>query len=581
MREMRKDYFNGKMINLLGYFFSAGITIVTELIFTSPISEYRIWVIGYLILSSTVLVCVASKGRWEKDIKWFERLNRWFFPIQAILLSYILDNLHIYFVAVLFKMFITMLYLDIKLVRRAVQTFACVFLVMAFGGFPQLTVVAEVEDFIIYVACSLGLEWVVINIIRTFEYMMRQNYESEQSMDDLLMLVREKRDEAKQATKSKSLFLSNMSHDMRTPMNAIMGFCRLALKHTDDAAVVKDYLEKIMSSGNHLLSLINDVLDMSKIEAGRMLLHEKEENIVDIIEEIRNLTAEEASGREIDMEVKKINIMHADVYCDKLRLKQVLINLVSNALKFTPRGGQVKIILQQLPDAPDGYAKYMITVRDTGIGMSADFLKQLFEPFTRENTNTVNGTQGTGLGMAIAKNIIDLMNGNIAVKSRQGEGTEFSITVDFQVVHNKEVLVDEAESIDFNVFKGKHILLAEDNALNQEIAMEILKEVGFEVDAADNGKEAVEKYSSVQAGFYDVILMDIMMPKMNGYEAAEAIRVLEANRNVRVPIYALTANAFDEDVQHAKEAGMDGHLAKPIDVDQLFRVLYKCLKLKA
>ncbi|MBE5877793.1 MAG: response regulator [Lachnospiraceae bacterium] len=578
MREMRKDYFNGKMINLLGYFFSAGITIVTELIFTSPISEYRIWVIGYLILSSTVLVYVASKGGWEREIKWFERLNRWFFPIQAILLSYILDNLHIYFVAVLFKMFITMLYLDIKLVRRAVQTFACVFLVMAFGGFPQLTVVAEVEDFIIYVACSLGLEWVVINIIRTFEYMMRQNYESEQSMDDLLMLVREKRDEAKQATKSKSLFLSNMSHDMRTPMNAIMGFCRLALKHTDDAAVVKDYLEKIMSSGNHLLSLINDVLDMSKIEAGRMLLHEKEENIVDIIEEIRNLTAEEASGREIDMEVKKINIMHADVYCDKLRLKQVLINLVSNALKFTPRGGQVKIILQQLPDAPDGYAKYMITVRDTGIGMSADFLKQLFEPFTRENTNTVNGTQGTGLGMAIAKNIIDLMNGNIAVKSRQGEGTEFSITVDFQVVHNKEVLVDEAESIDFNVFKGKHILLAEDNALNQEIAMEILKEVGFEVDAADNGKEAVEKYSSAQAGFYDVILMDIMMPEMNGYEAARAIRDTEAATGVKVPIYALTANAFDEDVQYALDAGMNGHLAKPIDVEQLFKVLYRCFR---
>ncbi len=578
MSERKKDYFNGKMINLLGYFFSAGITIVTELIFTSPISEYRILVIGYLILTSTVLVYVASKGGWEKDIKWFERLNRWFFAIQAILLSYILDNLHIYFVAVLFKMFITMLYLEIKLVRKAVQTFAGVFLVMAILGFPELTVVADLEDFVIYVACSLGLEWVVINIIRTFEYMMRQNYESEQSMDDLLMLVREKRDEAKQATKSKSLFLSNMSHDMRTPMNAIMGFCRLALKHTDDAIVVKEYLEKIMSSGNHLLSLINDVLDMSKIEAGRMLLHEKEENIVDIIEEIRNLTAEEASGREIIMEVKKINIMHADVYCDKLRLKQVLINLVSNALKFTPRGGTVQIILQQLPNASEGYAKYMITVRDTGIGMSASFLKQLFEPFTREDTNAVNGTQGTGLGMAIAKNIIDLMNGNIAVKSKQGEGTEFLITVEFQVVHSKEELADEAEVIDFEKFKGKHILLVEDNVLNQEIAMEILKEVGFKVDAADNGKEAVEKYSSVQAGFYDVILMDIMMPEMNGYEAAEAIRELEATHNVRVPIYALTANAFDEDVQHALDAGMDGHLAKPIDVEQLFSVLHKCMK---
>ncbi len=578
MKEMKKDYFNGKMINLLGYFFSAGITIVTELIFTSPISKYRVLVIGYLILTSTVLVCVASKGGWEKDIKWFERLNCWFFAIQAILLSYILDNLHIYFVAVLFKMFITMLYLDVKLVRKVVRTFAGVFLVMAFWGFPELTVVAELEDFIIYVACSVGLEWVAINIIRTFEYMMRQNYESEQSMDDLLMLVREKRDEAKQATKSKSLFLSNMSHDMRTPMNAIMGFCRLALKHTDDEVVVKDYLEKIMSSGNHLLSLINDVLDMSKIEAGRMLLHEKEENIIDIVEEIKNLTATEASNRGIEMTVKMINIMHADVYCDKLRLKQVLINLVSNALKFTPRGGQVMIILQQLPDAPEGYAKYLITVRDTGVGMSASFLKQLFEPFTRENTNAINGTQGTGLGMAIAKNIIDLMNGNIAVKSKQGEGTEFSITVDFHVVHTKEVPADEAESIDFNIFQGKHILLVEDNVLNQEIAMEILKEVGFEVDAADNGREAVEKYASVQAGFYDAILMDIMMPEMNGYEASRAIREIETATSVNVPIYALTANAFDEDVQHAFDAGMNGHLAKPIDVEQLFGVLYRCLK---
>ena len=371
-----------------------------------------------------------------------------------------------------------------------------------------------------------------------------------------------------------------MSHDMRTPMNAIMGFCRLALTRIDDEVVVKDYLEKIMSSGNHLLSLINDVLDMSKIEAGRMLLHEKEENIVEIIEEIKNLTAEEASAREVNMEVKLINIMQADIYCDKLRLKQLLINLVSNALKFTPRGGLVKIILQQMPKISEEVAQYIITVKDTGIGMSPEFLKQLFEPFTREDTKVVNGTQGTGLGMAIAKNIIDLMNGNIAVKSRQGEGTEFAITIEFQVVCKKEESISADEVIDFELFKGKRILLAEDNLLNQEIAMEILKEVGFEVDPADNGKIAVEKFGIREAGFYDVILMDIMMPEMDGYEAARVIRELEAARVVKIPIYALTANAFDEDVQHASDVGMNGHLAKPIDVEQLFKVLYGSLKQK-
>ncbi|MBQ7944325.1 MAG: response regulator [Lachnospiraceae bacterium] len=578
MNGIKKDYFNGKMINLLGYILSAMLTIIVELIFKSQLSEYRVLIIGYLFLSQAALIGVAGKGGWEKDIKRFEFANRWMFVIQAIILSYVLDNLHMFFVALLFKMFIAMLYMDIKLVRKTVRVFAVAFIVLIIFDFPMLTVVADLQDLVIYALCTLGLEWVVINIIRSFEYMMRQNHESEQSMDDLLMLVREKRDEAKQATKSKSLFLSNMSHDMRTPMNAIMGFCRLALKHTDDEVVVKDYLEKIMSSGNHLLSLINDVLDMSKIEAGRMLLHEKEENILDIIEEIKSLTAEEAAAREIRMDTKIINVMQANVHCDKLRLKQVLINLVSNALKFTPRGGQVKIIIQQMPYAKVGFVKYMITVSDTGIGMSGEFLKRLFEPFTRENTSVVNGTQGTGLGMAIAKNIIDLMDGNIAVKSKQGEGTEFVLTLEFEEVHTKEETEGSLEELDFNKFQGKHILLVEDNVLNQEIAMEILKEVGFIVEPADNGKEAVQKYSACEDGFYDVILMDIMMPEMNGYEAASAIRNLENGRDIRVPIYALTANAFDEDVQHAFDSGMDGHLAKPIDVDQLFRVLHKCIK---
>lgn len=583
MNMKKIDYFNGKMINLLGYLLSAIITIATELTVLSPISNYRFEIVTYLLISLFIMTYVAGKGGWEKDIALFERLGRWAFAMQAIILSYVLDNLHMFFVALLFKMFITMLYMDVMLVRKAIRTFAIVFIAFAIMGFPELTVVAKPRDFTIYVLCALGLEWVVINIIRTFEHMMRQSYESEQSMDDLLMLVREKRDEAKQATKSKSVFLSNMSHDMRTPMNAIMGFCRLALKNANDEEQVRVYLEKIMSSGNHLLSLINDVLDMSKIEAGRMTLHEKEENIIEVVEEIKNLTSEAALERGIDLQVKLINIMHEYVYCDKLRLKQVLINLVSNALKFTPRGGKVRIILQQLPevmteDEEQKFARYLITVRDTGIGMTEDFLQQLFKPFTREDSNVVHGTQGTGLGMAIAKNIIDLMDANIAVRSTQGEGTEFVITADFRIAQKKASTETADEVIDFDVFKGKRILLAEDNMLNQEIALEILKEAGFEVDTADHGREAVMKYRGGIKGRYDVILMDIMMPEMNGYEAAKAIRELEREEGCRVPIYALTANAFDEDVQLAFDVGMDGHLAKPIDVEKLFRTLYECLK---
>lgn len=578
MRGRKIDYFNGKLINLLGYILATTITIITEIVFKSPISNYRFWVVGYLLFSSFAMLYVARKGGWEKNIALFERIGRWAFAIQAIILSYTLDNLHMYFVAVLFKMFITMLYMDVQMVRKAVRTFAIVFLAFGLTRFPGLTVVASDVDFVIYVLCSVGLEWVVINIIRTFEHMMRQSYESEQSMDDLLVLVREKRDEAKQATKSKSVFLSNMSHDMRTPMNAIMGFCRLAIKNANDEEQVRNYLEKIMSSGNHLLSLINDVLDMSKIEAGQMTLHEKEENIVEIIEEIKNLTSEAALERGIDLQVKLIDIEQTGVYCDKLRLKQVLINFVSNALKFTPRGGKVRIILQQLLETEPEYAKYLISVRDTGIGMSEKFLQQLFTPFTREDNSTVNGIQGTGLGMAIAKNIINLMNGNIDVKSTQGEGTEFILTIAFRVVEEQVGSEEVTEEIDFEVFKGKHVLLVEDNALNQEIALEILKEVGFEVNTADNGKEAVRRYEEGKDGRYDVILMDIMMPEMNGYEAAKAIRQIEVTTGLRVPIYALTANAFDEDVQRALEVGMDGHLSKPIDIEKLFGTLYKCLK---
>ncbi len=521
---------------------------------------------------------------------------------------------------------------------------------------------------------------------------------------------------AENAERAKTMFLSNMSHDIRTPMNAIIGYTTLAATNIDDKEKIKDYLTKILSSSNHLLSLINDILDMSRIESGRVYIEETECSLPDILHDLRNIMQSQMKSKNLDFYMDTMDVIDEDVYCDKLHLNQVLLNLLSNAIKFTPAGGSVSLTIKQKHGAPSGYGLYEIRVKDTGIGMSPEFLEKVFEPFERENTTTVSGIQGTGLGMAIAKNIVDMMGGKISVKSEQGKGTEFILDLELRlqnepkqveiikelsgmhalvvdddynicdsvtkmlvqlglradwtmsgkeaVLHarqsieladefdayiidwqlpdlsgievvrqiRKEIgdkvpiiiltaydwsnIEDEAKSAGVTAFcnkpifvstlrntllaaigefneqteeedaiptvsddiKGKRILLVEDNELNSEIAEAILTESGFVIETADDGTVAVDKVKNSKPGYYDMILMDVQMPKMNGYEATKAIRGLKDKALASIPIVAMTANAFNEDREEALKNGMNDHVAKPLNMEKLFEVLNKYLK---
>ncbi len=512
--------------------------------------------------------------------------------------------------------------------------------------------------------------------------------------------------QANKASQAKSVFLSNMSHDIRTPMNAIVGFTTLAITHIDRQEQVKEYLEKIMTSGNHLLSLINDVLDMSRIESGKIRLDEKPCSLPDIVHGLCNILQADVRAKQLELYIDTVDVMNEEIYCDKLRLNQVLLNLVSNSVKYTEQGGTISIRITE-EDSTDGFAKYVFSVKDTGIGMSKDFVDHIFEPFEREENSTISGIQGTGLGMAITKNIVDLMGGDIEVYSKQGEGTEFIVSFVFRLhfgteqvytipelrdcralvvdndinscesvahmleqigmraewVQSEEEAVnrvqdsgsgdgyrvfvidwmlpeingiqiarrihqqmdgdalililtaydwadveDEAKAAGVNVFcskplfmselkkclhfalhgdhaeeqgseenldklEGGRILLAEDVELNQEIAVEILGDAGFVTEVADNGQIAVEMIEKSEPGYYQLILMDIQMPVMNGYEATKAIRKLENKELASIPILAMSANAFEEDKQEALKSGMNGHIAKPIDIDSMFATL--------
>ena len=521
---------------------------------------------------------------------------------------------------------------------------------------------------------------------------------------------------AENAERAKTMFLSNMSHDIRTPMNAIIGYTTLAATNIDDKEKIKDYLTKILSSSNHLLSLINDILDMSRIESGRVYIEETECSLPDILHDLRNIMQSQMKSKNLDFYMDTMDVIDEDVYCDKLHLNQVLLNLLSNAIKFTPAGGSVSLTIKQKHGAPSGYGLYEIRVKDTGIGMSPEFLEKVFEPFERENTTTVSGIQGTGLGMALAKNIVDMMGGKISVKSEQGKGTEFILDLELRlqnepkqveiikelsgmhalvvdddynicdsvtkmlvqlglradwtmsgkeaVLHarqsieladefdayiidwqlpdlsgievvrqiRKEIgdkvpiiiltaydwsnIEDEAKSAGVTAFcnkpifvstlrntllaaigefneqteeedaiptvsddiKGKRILLVEDNELNSEIAEAILTESGFVIETADDGTVAVDKVKNSKPGYYDMILMDVQMPKMNGYEATKAIRGLKDKALASIPIVAMTANAFNEDREEALKNGMNDHVAKPLNMEKLFEVLNKYLK---
>ena len=384
---------------------------------------------------------------------------------------------------------------------------------------------------------------------------------------------------AETANRAKSTFLSNMSHDIRTPMNAIIGFTTLAVSNIDDQKRVRDYLDKILSSSNHLLSLINDILDMSRIESGKIHLEETEVNLSDVLHDLKTIISGQIHAKQLDLYMDVMDVTDEDVYCDKTRLNQVLLNLLSNAVKFTPAGGTVSVRLKQFPGTVKGSEMYEIRVKDNGIGMSPEFVKRIFSPFERERTSTVSRTQGTGLGMAITKNIVDMMGGTIDVQTEQGKGTEFIVCLPFRIQsekhHTEKIAEDTILPAAGSDFRGKRILLVEDNELNSEIAVELLNAYGFVVDTAENGAEAVEKVKNSTPGNYDLVLMDVQMPVMNGYEATKQIRALNDPALAGITILAMTANAFDEDRKKALECGMNGFLSKPIVIEELIGTLQK------
>ncbi len=386
-------------------------------------------------------------------------------------------------------------------------------------------------------------------------------------------------DGAEQASRAKTAFLSNMSHDIRTPMNAIVGFTALASTHIDDKEQVQDYLERISVSGKHLLALINDVLDMSRIESGKMTLEEGEVSLPELIGDLDTILQPTAAVKDLELTVDTSEVKHSVIVTDRLRLHQVLLNILNNAVKFTPGGGKVSLKVTEKPSSAPGKATYGFRISDNGIGMSEEFQKTIFEAFTRERTSTVSGIQGTGLGMAISKKIVDMMGGTITVRSKEGEGSEFAVDLPCRIgwerSDGEQPGTSEAGKPDFT---GKRVLLAEDNEMNQMIATAILREAGITVEVASDGAVAVEKMKEAPAGYYGLILMDIQMPHMDGYEAARQIRALADPEKARIPILAVTANAFEEDRKTALDAGMNGHLAKPYDIPQIMETLAAFLK---
>lgn len=366
-----------------------------------------------------------------------------------------------------------------------------------------------------------------------------------------------------------------MSHDIRTPMNAILGYASLAVAHAENPELVSDYLKKINTSGKHLLSLINDVLDMSRIESGKVRIEENNVDLVAMVTDLCTILKADIAVKNIDFHLS-IDISDKAVLCDSLRLNQVLINILSNAVKYTNEGGSIEFKVEQQSDSPFGYASYLFSIKDTGIGMSEDFLNRIFTPFERDSN--ASSIQGTGLGLVIMKKIVDMMEGSIDVYSRLGEGSEFKVALTFKLQRNipmPSVCDDKTDEEDVKdvSFDGIRVLLVEDNEMNIEIAESILEDAGLIVDKAGNGMEAFEKVSSNEAGFYDVALMDIHMPVMDGYEAARAIRNIEDGKKASLPIIAMTADAFEEDKKRCSDAGMDGHIAKPIDINEIFEVL--------
>lgn len=390
---------------------------------------------------------------------------------------------------------------------------------------------------------------------------------------------------AQAANKSKTSFLFNMSHDIRTPMNAIIGFANLAQNAKCSTEQMHNYLSKILVSSQHLLSLINDILEMSRIESGKITLEPVPTSWSELLQELHTIMQEQLESKKQSFTISIAPLTHDYVMIDKLRMEQVLVNLVSNASKYTPENGSISVELAQYPAAKPNHAIYKISVIDNGMGMSEDFVKKIFSPFERANSTTVSKIQGTGLGMSITKSIIDLANGTIDVKSKLGEGTEIIVAVTLCLCTDAEIATLNAKQLDNPQaqaeqpdFKGKRLLVVEDNKLNREITVTILEQTGIITEQAEDGSVAVKMVQEAAPGYYDLILMDIQMPIMDGYEATKQIRALPNKRLAQLPIIAVSANAFEEDKKASLAAGMDGHIAKPINVPDLFALMQKLIK---
>lgn len=383
---------------------------------------------------------------------------------------------------------------------------------------------------------------------------------------------------AENANKAKTEFLNNMSHDIRTPMNVILGYNHLMKSQLTESKQL-DYQKKIEQSGKLLLAIINNVLDMARIESGKIKVDENYERVGEVVDEIISTFSSEAEEKEIHLS-GSMKVTHRNILCDGTKIREIYVNLVSNAMKYTPRGGNVTITVEELPCEKEGYMKVKSEIKDTCIGMSKEYLPTLFEPFSREQNTTTRRIGGTGLGMPIVKKMVDLMGGSIEVASELGKGTVFTFTLMHKIADRKfySQKTEAAETSEMGKnLSGKHVLLAEDNDLNAEIAVTVLEETGIVIERVEDGIQCVNRVAQMSPGTYDLILMDIQMPNMDGYQAAQCIRHLDDKMKAEIPIIAMTANAFAEDRKKAFDAGMNGHIAKPIDIEKLGAVILSVL----
>ena len=381
---------------------------------------------------------------------------------------------------------------------------------------------------------------------------------------------------AQEANRSKSSFLANMSHDIRTPMNAIIGITSLIRHDAGDKGKVIEYADKIDTSSQHLLGIINEVLDMSKIEAGKTVFKYSDFSILDLVQELNTIFHTQIYEKQQTLTIIKENIQHEWVNGDQVHLMQIFSNLLSNAVKYTQEGGEIQFFVEECETKSSVYAKYRFLVSDNGMGMSADFKETIFDPFTRAESSVTNKVQGTGLGMAITKNLVEAMGGTIDVDSELGQGSCFEVLMDLKIAEDRTVALaaqEETDEQDGNILQGMKFLCAEDNELNAEILTELLKIEGAECTICENGEEILKAFEQSAPGDYDMILMDVQMPVMNGYEATKAIRRSSHELAKTIPIIAMTANAFSEDIQHSLAAGMNAHVSKPVEMKVLEKTI--------